>query len=229
MLINAIAIDDELPAIGIIKSYVDKVPFIRLVDSFTDPKEGLEYIYSHQPDLVFLDINMPGMKGTELAKIIQPFGKSFIFTTAYSEFALQGYELQALDYLLKPFSFERFLTSLNRAYQEIVRKKGEETSVFFKDSYDWIRVNLSELKYVKSDGNLLFIHTKTGNLSTRMTMQELIAILPSDTFMRIHKSWLVNLNAIEKLEKHQVWIEGDAVPLANNYREMVEKRLLKKP
>ncbi|WP_228527679.1 LytR/AlgR family response regulator transcription factor [Pararhodonellum marinum] len=229
MLINAVAIDDEVPALELIQMYVEKLPFIHLDKSFTDPKEGLQYIFENQPDLIFLDINMPGLKGTELAKIIQPLGKSFIFTTAYSEFALQGYELQALDYLLKPFGFERFLTASNRAFQEIVKKKGEENSVFFKDSYDWVRVNLSELKYVKSEGNLLFIHTKSGTLSTRMTISDILSILPNDTFMRIHKSYVVNLTGIDKLEKHQVTIAGETIPLANAYREILEKRLLKKP
>ncbi|TVP51178.1 MAG: DNA-binding response regulator [Mongoliibacter sp.] len=228
-MITAVAIDDELPALGIIQKYIEKVPFIHLEKTFTDPREGLAYIFEKQPDLIFLDINMPGMKGTELAKIIQPLGKSFIFTTAHSEFALQGYELQAMDYLLKPFGFDRFLTAINRAFQEILRKKGEETSVFFKDSYDWIRVNLSELKYVKSEGNLLFIHTKEGTISTRMSIPEILSMLPSEIFMRIHKSYVVNLKSVEKLEKHQVTIKGETIPLANSYRELVEKRLLKKP
>lgn len=227
MLINAVAIDDEMPALGVIQKYIEKVPFIHLEKTFTDPKEGLKYIFEKQPDLVFLDINMPGMKGTELAKLIQPLGKSFIFTTAYSNYALLGYELHAMDYLLKPFSFDRFLTAANKAFQEIVRKKGEETSVFFKDSYDWIRVKLSELKYVKSEGNLLFVHTEMGTISTRMTIQELMSVLPSDNFMRIHKSYVVNLSGIQKLEKHQVTIGGECVPLANSYRELVEKKLLK--
>lgn len=228
MLISAVAIDDESPALDIIQMYTEKLPFLQLEKCFTDPKEGLQYIFQNQPDLIFLDINMPGLKGTELAKIIQPLGKSFVFTTAHSEFALQGYELQALDYLLKPFGFERFLSAANRAFQEIVKKKGEETSVFFKDSYEWVRVNLSELKYVKSEGNLLFIHTKSGTLSTRMTISELLSILPNDTFMRIHKSYVVNLSGIDKLEKHQVTVAGETIPLANAYREILEKRLLKK-
>lgn len=229
MLINAVAIDDEVPALELIQMYINKLPFIHLEKSFTDSKEGLQYIFENQPDLIFLDINMPGLKGNELAKIIQPLGKSLIFTTAHSEFAIQGYELHALDYLLKPFGFERFLTAANRAFQEILKRKGEETSVFFKDSYDWIRVNLVEIKYIKSEGNLLFIHTKTGTLSTRMTVSEILSILPNEAFMRIHKSYVVNLSIIDKLEKHQVTIMGQSIPLANAYREMLEKRLLKKP
>ncbi len=228
MLISAVAIDDESPALGVIKKHLDKIPFVHLLETFTDPNEGLKYIFDNQPDLIFLDINMPGIKGTEIAKIIQPLGKSFIFTTAHSEYAIQGYELQALDYLLKPFSFERLLTALNRAFQEIIRKKGEERSIFIKDSYDWIRVKLNEIKYIKSEGNLLFIHTKSKTLSTRMTVSEILAILPKDTIMRIHKSYVVNLLEVEKLEKHQVTIAGETIPLANSYRELVEMRLLKK-
>ncbi len=228
MLISAVAIDDEVPALGVIKKHLEKVPFVHLAKTFTDSNEGLKYIFDKQPDLIFLDINMPGIKGTEIAKIIQPLGKSFIFTTAHSEFAIQGYELQALDYLLKPFSFERLLTSLNRAFQEIIRKKGEEKSVFIKDSYDWVRVNLNEIRYIKSEGNLLFIHTKNKTLSTRMTIAEILSILPTDTIMRVHKSYVVNLLEVEKLEKHQVTIGGQTIPLANTYRETVEMRLLKK-
>ena len=228
MLITAVAIDDEVPALGVIQKFLEKVPFVHLEETFTDPVLGVKYIFEKQPDLILLDINMPGMKGTEMAKIIQPLGKSFIFTTAHSQYAIQGYELQALDYLLKPFSFERFLTALNRAFQEIVRKKGGETSVFIKDSYDWVRVNLNEIKFIKSEGNLLFIFTKNKTLSTRMTMAEILSILPKDTMMRIHKSYVVNLLEVEKLEKHQVTIGGQTIPLANSFKESVEKRLLRK-
>lgn len=228
MVISAIAIDDEAPALGVIQKHIEKIPFVHLLKTFTDANEGLNYIFETQPDLIFLDINMPGIKGTEIAKIIQPLGKSFIFTTAHSEYAIQGYELQALDYLLKPFSFERMLTALNKAFQEIIRKKGEEKSIFIKDSYDWVRVNLNEIKFIKSEGNLLFIHTKSKTLSTRMTLSEILAILPKDTIMRIHKSYVVNLLEVEKLEKHQVTIGGDSIPMANTYRELVEMRLLKK-
>lgn len=229
MVIKAIAIDDEAPALELISNFIEKVPFVQLQKSFSDPKAGLKYVYESQPDLIFLDINMPGLTGVEVAKIIQPLGKSFIFTTAYSEYAIQGYELHALDYLLKPFSFERFLTALNRAFQEIIRKKGEETSVFIKDSYDWVRVNLNEIKYIKSEGNLLFIHTKKTTISTRMTISEILSILPKDTIMRIHKSYLVNIQEIEKLEKHQVTVDGHSIPLANSYRDSLENRLLNKP
>lgn len=228
MIIKAIAIDDEVPALELVKKFVENVPFVRLEKTFTDPKEGLKFVFEHQPDLIFLDINMPGLSGVEVAKIIQPLGKSFIFTTAYSDYAIQSYELQALDYLLKPFSFERFMTALNRAFQEIVRKKGEETSVFIKDSYDWVRVNLNEINYIKSEGNLLFIHTKTKTLSTRMTIAEILAILPKDSMMRIHKSYVINLLEMEKLEKHQVTIDSQTIPLANSYRESIENRLLRK-
>lgn len=228
MVIKAIAIDDEVPALDLVRKFLENVPFVQLEKTFTDSKEGLKYIYDQQPDLIFLDINMPALSGLEVAKIIQPLGKSFIFTTAHSDFAIQSYELQALDYLLKPFSFERFLTALNRAFQEIVRKKGEETSLFIKDSYDWVRVNLNDINYIKSDGNLLFIHTKTKTLSTRMTISEILDILPKDSMMRIHKSYVINLLAVEKLEKHQVTIESQTIPLSNSYRESLESRLLKR-
>ncbi|WP_143962895.1 LytR/AlgR family response regulator transcription factor [Litoribacter populi] len=228
MLIKAIAIDDEAPGLEVVKSFASKVPFIHLEKTFTNPKEGLEYIFEYQPDLIFLDIHMPQMSGVELAKIIQPLGKTFIFTTAYREYALEGYELQALDYLLKPFSFERFLTALNRAYQEIIQKNGEETSVFIKDSYDWVRVKLHEIRFIKSDSNLLFIHLENEVFSTRMTITEILEILPKDQYMRVHKSYIANLSAIVKIERHQVWIGKDCVPVASTYREMMESRLLKK-
>lgn len=228
MIISAVAIDDEAPALGVITKHLEKVPFVHLIGTFTDPNEGLKYIYDKQPDLIFLDINMPGILGTEMAQIMQPLGKAFIFTTAHSEYAVQGYELQALDYLLKPFSFERLLTALNRAFQEIILKKGEETSIFIKDSYDWVRVHLNEIRYIKSEGNLLFIYTKSKTISTRMTISEILSILPNETTMRIHKSYVVNLLEVEKLEKHQVTIAGQTVPMASTYREAVEMRLLRK-
>ncbi|MBT0809688.1 response regulator transcription factor [Litoribacter ruber] len=227
-MIKAVAIDDETPGLEIVESFVKKVPFIHLEKTFNNPKEGLQYIFDQQPDLIFLDIHMPQINGIELAKVIQPLGKSFIFTTAYREYALDSYELQALDYLLKPFSFERFLTALNRAYQEIIRKKGEETSIFIKDSYDWIRIKLNEIRFIKSDSNLLFIHLDKETFSTRMTITEILEVLPKDQYMRVHKSYIANLSAIEKIERHQVWIGRDAVPVAATYREIMEGKLLKK-
>lgn len=188
-MLRAIAIDDEPAALDVLSRYANKVPFVDLMQTFINTTDALTYLYAHKVDLIFLDIRMPDLMGTDFAQLVAPLKKSIVFTTAYADYALEGFTLNALDYLLKPIDFARFLHSCNRAYTQYQLQQGEPSGIFVKDGYDWVRVNLSEVLYIHSDTNLLFIHEPGRQVNTRMTLSELMDILPGEQFIRIHKSY----------------------------------------
>jgi two-component system, LytTR family, response regulator len=227
-MLKTIIIDDEPAAIEILERNAQKVPFIELKKTFFSTAEALAYLHTEAIDLIFLDIQMPDMLGTDFARLIQNKPIQVVFTTAYSEYAVEGFNLQVLDFLIKPVEFSRFLQACNRAYERMSIAKGEQSSIFVKDGYDWIRVNLEEVLYIQSDTNLLFIHEKNRKISTRMTIKEMLDILPRDKFMRVHKSFIVALKSIQKLERHQVTIDNNLIPLTATYREDLEGKLMVK-
>ncbi|WP_138994593.1 LytTR family DNA-binding domain-containing protein [Larkinella sp. C7] len=227
-MLRAIAIDDEPAALEVLSRYAEKVPFLELVQPFLNTTDALNFLHTQRVDLIFLDIRMPDLSGTDFAQLIAPLNKSIVFTTAYADYALEGFALNALDYLLKPIAFGRFLQSCNRAYTQYLLQRGEPSSIFVKDGYDWVRVNLNEVLYIHSDTNLLFIHEENRQVSTRMTLSEMIEMLPGDQFIRVHKSYVVALKAIRKLERHQVTVGHVTIPLAASYRQALEQRLLRK-
>ena len=227
-MLKTIIIDDEPAAIEILERHAQKVPFIELKKSFFSTAEALSFLHKETVDLIFLDIQMPDMLGTDFARLIQSKPIQIVLTTAYSEYAVEGFNLQVLDFLIKPIEFSRFLQASNRAYERTSIAKGEQASIFVKDGYDWIKINLEDILYIHSDTNLLFIHEKNQKISTRMTIKEMLDILPKDTFIRVHKSYIVALKAIQKLERHQITIENITIPLAASYREILEERLIGK-
>lgn len=227
--INAIAVDDEPSALEVLERYASKVPFIQLKKVFYSTAEALAYLHSEPIQLIFLDIQMPDMLGTDFARLIQLQKTAIIFTTAHAEYALEGFELKALDYLLKPFDFARFLQACQRALEQNGRKTNEEEgSIFVKEGYDWVRVNLDDVQFIQSDTNLLFIHEGQRRITTRMTVQEMLQQLPPERFVRVHKSYIVSLAAVQKIEKHQLTLGKHCIPLAAAYREEIEERLLRR-
>ncbi|MGF7217124.1 DNA-binding LytR/AlgR family response regulator [Spirosoma lacussanchae] len=227
-MVNAIAIDDEPAALEVLRHYADKVPFLNLVQTFVGTADALAFLHTERVDLIFLDIMMPDLSGTDFARSIAPLQKSIIFTTAFTDYAVEGFNLQALDYLLKPIEYGRFLQACNRAYAQLMTQRGALSSIFVKDGYDWIRVNLEEILYIHSDTNLLFIHEQNRQISTRMTITDMLATLPNDQFIRVHKSYIVALRAIRRIERHQLTVGTVTIPLAGSYRDTVEQRLLRK-
>lgn len=227
--INAIAVDDEPSALEVLERYASKVPFIQLKKGFYSTAEALAYLHSESIQLIFLDIQMPDMSGTDFARLIQLQKTAIIFTTAHAEYALEGFELKALDYLLKPFDFARFLQACQRALEQTGRKTNEEEgNIFVKEGYDWVRVNLDDVLFIQSDTNLLFIHEGQRRITTRMTVQEMLQQLPPERFVRVHKSYIVSLAAVQKIEKHQLTLGKHCIPLAAAYREEIEERLLRR-
>ncbi len=222
--LRCIAIDDEPIALDVINAHAGKVPFLDLRRTFVNAIEALTYLQTEPVDLIFLDINMPDLTGLDFAQVVG--NKSLIvFTTAYPEYALQGFELSALDYLLKPIAFGRFLQAANKAYERLSSDAKKSPYVFVKDGYDWVRINLEELHYVESEGNYLTFQETGKKTLTRMTIGEAVGMLPTDQFMRVHKSFIVALDRIEKIERHQLTIGKVQVPLSGSYRDELLERV----
>jgi two-component system, LytTR family, response regulator len=215
-MIKAIAVDDEPVALDVIKNHAEKVPFLELEKTFLSATDAFDYIREKSLDLIFLDISMPGLSGLELAEMIKHRAQ-VVFTTAYPEHALKGFELAATDYLLKPINFSRFLQACqlaeSRAQAEQSRADNQD-SLFVKDGHTWLAVKLSELLYIRGEDNYASLFVNDKRILTRMTLTELQSKLPANQFLRIHKSYIVALSKIEKLEKHQVTIGEVKIPLS---------------
>jgi two-component system, LytTR family, response regulator len=219
-MLKAIAIDDEPFALEVIKAHAKKVSFLELQETFVSAKEALEYLKKNPIDVVFLDINMPDISGLDFSQLL-PNDTSVIFTTAYSQYAVDAFNLNAVDYLTKPIEFTRFMKACQKAYEINQNAKGEiieNPYLFVKDGYDLVRIVIDDLLYIQSDGNYLTFREKTRKTLTRMTMTEAMESLPKNKFMRVHKSYLVNLNHVLKVERHQINVTDDTfVPIAASY------------
>lgn len=218
-MISAIAIDDEPIALEVIKSLASKVPFLELKATFTNAFEGVEYLQKHKIDVLFLDIKMPDISGIEVSRSLQN-PPMIIFTTAYSEHAVEGFELDAVDYLLKPFSTARFLKACTKAH-EIFLLKGKEKPVdhiFLKDGHEQVKVLLSDILYIEAAGNYLNIFTIDKRITTRLTINEAIDLFPKDRFTRIHRSYIVARNKVSKFNKQSVFINETELPIGISYQ-----------
>ena len=227
--LRCIAIDDEPIALDVIKAHAAKVPFLDLRQTFVNAIEALAFLKTEPIDLIFLDINMPDLTGLDFAQVVGN-QSLVIFTTAYPEYALQGFELSALDYLLKPIAFGRFVQASNKAFERLAApdKNGQPVRspyVFVKDGYDWVRINIGELQYVESEGNYLTFQEAGRKTLTRMTIGDAIDLLPAERFMRVHKSFIVAVDRIEKIERHQFTIGKATIPLSGSYRDELLERV----
>lgn len=226
-MLNAIAIDDEPMALEVVKAHAKKVSFLTLKETFVSAKEALEYLKENPVNLIFLDINMPDISGLDFSQLL-PTSTGVVFTTAYSEYAADAFSLNAIDYLVKPFNFERFMKACQKAENTLSAKKESSPYLFVKDSYDLVRVSLENLLYIQSEGNYLTFFEKDKKTVTRMTMTEAINTLPSESFFRVHKSNIVNLNHVQKIERHQLQVaEKTFVPIAGNYHSDLMEELKK--
>ncbi|MFC3414557.1 LytR/AlgR family response regulator transcription factor [Algoriphagus hitonicola] len=222
-MIKSIAIDDETYALEVIKSLAERVPFIEIESTFTNAIEGLEYVKNNPVQLVFLDINMPDISGIDVATLL-PKDVLIVFTTAYSEFAVQGFELDALDYLLKPFSLSRFLKACQKAQEWIdLNPASDSRYTFVKTAEGQIRIDFDELHFCEAQGNYVTFQSKSQKAVSRMTLTEVETILPA-YFIRSHRSYLVNKHLVQKIERHQVWVGSHKVPVSGSYyQDLVDK------
>lgn len=230
MILKAIAIDDEAPALAVIAKHAEKLPFLSLEKTFINPLNAIAWLQKNPVDIIFLDIEMPEMRGTDFMRTMNGLSSAnFIFTTAYESYALEGFELQALDYLLKPILFTRFADACKRALTQAPPEKeaGNDSFMFVKDGHDWVRVDFQDILFVRSDGNLLFIHQNNHKVVTRMTLQHFLGTVPQMAFARTHKSYVVALSAVRKIERMQLVLSDKTeIPLARSYRQSVTERLI---
>lgn len=217
---TAIAIDDEPIALEIIKSHADKVPFVELCATFTNAFEAIDYLQNHKVDLIFLDIKMPDISGIDFLKsLTNP--PMVIFTTAYSEHAVQSFELDAVDYLLKPFSLSRFLKASNKALElyNLRNQKDEHKTdyIFVKDGYEQIKIELKHILYIEASGNYTQIQLIDKLISTRITLNDLAELLPKADFVRCHRAFIVAKSKISKFDRSQIWIYEKIIPIGATY------------
>lgn len=219
--IKCVVIDDEELARALLKSYIDKVDFLEMVNDFENPVDAMQVIKNNTIDIIFLDIQMPELKGTDFAKMIDSSTK-VIFTTAYSEYALEGFELNALDYLLKPITFERFLQAVNKfnIEDELI-----EDTLTVKSGYDLHKLKYEDILYVESDSEYVNFHTTGRKIMSHQTLKSLEKTLPPSTFMRVHRSFIVNKKKVSALKGRDLLIADTEIPVSDSYFEAVKKEL----
>lgn len=217
----AIAIDDEPKALEVIQIHASKIPFLDLKATFTDAFEAIPYLQNHKVDLIFLDIKMPDISGIDFVHCLQKV-PMVIFTTAYSEYAVQGFELDAIDYLLKPFSLARFMKACNKALSIISLKEEKRDFIFVKTGYEEEKVMLDDILYIEAEGNYLNFILKSRKLLSRQTMSDILQIIPENQFVRIHRSYIIAYNKVEKIARQSVSIQETEIPIGASYEEKLD-------
>jgi DNA-binding LytR/AlgR family response regulator len=225
-MIKAIAIDDEPPALAVIENFCGQLDFLQLQKTFTKPNEALKYMRKFPVDLLFLDIQMPSLTGIELYKSIQQ-DTMVIFTTAHSEYAVEGFNLKAVDFLLKPYTFERFLQAVNRAHDFSTGSSGPAESqqyLFVRADYSLIKITIADILYIEGLDDYLKIYIQNQKtIVTRMTMKSILGKLPAAEFVRVHRSFIIPFKRIENVKNKSVTLEGKEIPIGNSYEEDFHK------
>lgn len=221
-MINCLVIDDEPLALGLIESYIMKIPFLNLIASTNDPLKTFPFFESHRIDLIFLDIQMPRITGIDFLKTLNPRPR-VIFTTAHSEYALAGFELQAVDYLLKPIPFERFLAACNRAQEAINSggKKEDKDYFFVNASHKIHKIAYDNIVYLEGLKDYTKIHLADSQhpLLVLQNLKHFEELLPADRFIRIHRSYIVPFSKLNTITRKQVTIGKTEIPVSDLYRD----------
>lgn len=233
MKLTCLVVDDEPLALRVLEKYIGSTPFLELRASFTNPLEAMAFLQGQAVDLLFLDINMPELSGLSLVRALaQP--PAVIFTTAYPEFAVEGFELDAADYLVKPFSRERFLKAVAKASLLIEARRAPGSAPSEKNAADHLlvradrklyRVRFEHIRYLQAYGDYVKIATSEQTLAPKEKLSTLEQQLPTALFQRVHRSFIVNLDQIEYLEGNHLRVAGQLIPVAAGYREELMAKL----
>ncbi|PWK27054.1 LytTR family two component transcriptional regulator [Arcicella aurantiaca] len=232
MKINCLVVEDEPLARNLMTAYIEKIPYLNLLQACSNPLEAIDFLRENTVDLLFLDVQMPEITGITLLKILQK-KPLVILTTAYSEYALEGYEHDVMDYLLKPITFERFLKAVEKAHARlsnvtsntIIQEKvvsppdGVQPFIFVKDGTKLVKIKLNDILYVEGLKDYVTIHTRTQKVVTLQRLKTLEEELPENKFIRIHNSFIVAFEAIEAIEKEKVQISSVFIPISDTYRK----------
>jgi DNA-binding LytR/AlgR family response regulator len=229
-MMKCIIVDDEPLAREIMEAYVEKVPFLRLIASCKNAFEALDKIQQDKPDLIFLDIQMPDLNGIQFYESLV-YKPLVVFTTAYSDYAVSGFDLDATDYLVKPFSFDRFMKAVNKARNHQQNEKSGETGefrrkfMFVKDGVKIVRVPYDDILYFEGMKDYVKIVMNDKFILTLISMQHMADKLPKDMFVRVHRSFIVSIPKIEKIEKNRVVISDKWIPVGNSYKNLLTDAL----
>ena len=221
---KCIVIEDEPLAMERTKGFIEKIPFLYLCATFDNAMDGLAYLKSNTIEILFLDINMDEVSGIELLQNTK-INSHIIITTAYEQYALKGYELNVSDYLLKPFSFSRFLSAVNNIIEKINEKQNKKVIeyIFIKTENRLEKVNLSDILYIEGMSDYRKIHTTSKRIMTLQSFNELENIIPSSIICRVHKSYMVAINKIETIERRRIKINSTLIPISDTYKDFFLK------
>ncbi len=227
MQYNCLIVDDDIYAIKVLRNYVESVPQLNIVKNCLDGFEALNVLYNEKIDLIFLDIQMPKLIGTELIKTL-PFPPKVIFTTAHKDFAMEAFDLDAIDFLFKPFSFERFLKAVNKfrhfIHIEIDSAGPAPGFVYFRADRKMVKVFLDDISFIESLKDYIIIH-RNNNAKLRIKQPLLLVenMLPKNMFLRIHRSFIISINKVTAYTKKDVEIGEIELPIGRNYTEVIKK------
>jgi two-component system LytT family response regulator len=227
MPLKCVAIDDEPLALELISTYVSRIPDIELLQTFEDGVSGAEYLQKSDVDLLFLDINMPDISGIDLARSLQK-KPLLIFTTAYKQFAYEGFELEAVDYLLKPIDFERFSKAVQKAveyhqYKNNAQPITDDASIYVHSEYKIVKIVLKSIDYLESMEDYVKIHLENlPPVLTLMPLKKMLEKLPANEFKRIHRSFIVPLRKVKSVQNRKVKLHGIELPISNSYADEVK-------
>ena len=224
--LNCIAVDDEPLALEVIKRFGEKIPALNLMETFQNPIEAVEFIKENPVDLVFLDIQMPDLTGLEF---MNSFAEKpmVIFTTAFADYAIESYEVDAIDYLLKPVLFDRFYKAVNKALMKIEESgteiRAEEDFMFIKSDTRIFKINYNDILYIEGMRDYIAVHTPKQRILTLMSMTRMLDKLPKRRFMRVHKSYIIGIGHIHMIQNNRVLINQKEIPISNSYKEQFLK------
>jgi len=215
--INCIIIEDEPLALERAKDYIEKIPFLNLLSSFDNSLDGLSYLKNNNVDLLFLDINMDELSGIQLLENIS-FNGDVIITTAYDQYALKGFELNITDYLLKPYSFERFLKAIDKVDRRTSSLNIVKDFIFIKTENRLEKVNLKDVLFIEGMGDYRRIHLSNKRIMTLQTFNEFERLIPKNMICRVHKSYMVSIRKIDSIERNRIKINEKIIPISETYK-----------
>jgi DNA-binding LytR/AlgR family response regulator len=228
MTINCTIIDDEPLAAGLLKSYVEKTPFLNLIGTYGSAIEAMKDLREHPVQLLFLDIQMPELSGIEFAKIL-PHETKIIFTTAFQQYAIEGYKVNALDYLMKPISYDDFLKAADKALEwfSVTQKQdtyARDRFMFVKSDYKLVRIALDDILYIEGLKDYVRIFLQDGQkIMSLMNMKELEEYLPRPEFLRTHRSYIVHMSKAQSIDRFRIVFGQEYIPISDSYKEDVQQ------
>jgi len=226
-MIHCIAIDDEPLALQLISEYCQRITFLRLEKTFTNTDEANTYLSQNQVDLLFLDIQMPDITGIQFYKNLSR-KPPVIFTTAYKDYAVEGFNVDAVDYLLKPFEYDRFLKACYKAKEYIEFLSSQElqmNSIFVKVNYEIMKVNLKDIDLIEALDDYIKIYIPPNPVLTLMTLKNIAEKLPTRDFIRVHRSFIVPIAKVDKFSKTKLWVKGKEIPIGSSYSHVYDQLL----